>query len=891
MVSRSQKFQFVFMICLLLLAVPGWQSGWAQTTSGNTRYALPDLIERIQQETGFRFLYREALVADITLQFQNESETATPFDRLRNALAPHKLDIRVDSTYRQVVIIRKRERPSPEGSSSRMQISGQVVDDRSGERLPFATVTWNHGGEVNGVSANGSGFFRVSGSVSDTTTAIRLRCSYVGYESEHMRLDLEEGGTVRDITFRLTPERIDANELVVTGTNYDSQVGKNSAGLVDIGTFSPMGNANTVRALQLLPSAALSPALSGQMNIRGSPSDGFQILLDGLTIFNQSHLFGLLDSFNADVLQRSGFYYDIAPAQYPAPPGGTLSLVTQTGSLNNTGGTVGVSNTTYRLTLEGPLQKGRSSWLISGRSSYLNSVDWLNNAELIQWGMNVDRPREVLDEDLVNLETGLVRPNDSDAYFYDLHGKVYLEGRDGGRFVISGYYGGDQTEQQARRLFRTFRFGDENREFRQVTSRNEWDNSAFSLQYQESLSDNIYSHFTGGLSIYRTEFAKDDFTYSRLNRDSGSFQIFIFPFENRSILNELKADQQFNIDLGSLFATAGLTYNYYLGEYFEDSFNRPGFLTTRRSHKIDLYGQFDYSETEWVDASLGSRLHYYSSGQYLAWSPRVKLTIAPSLPVSGEIGYSRNYQFLNKISLSNTVTSDVWIMANEEQPPTTVDYYSAGLYIEPAEWLFAQIEGYLKEYRNVRLHEINAVTLSNTFDGAPWYTDNSGTGRGLELMVRNNWNNWSLAQTFTVSSMQLSNPLINDGEAFYVDWDRTYRYGATLQTEPLDNLLLYLSFVYASGAPNRLATFGRSGDERLDPYRRTDLTLEYKNRFSFGWINASISLFNLFDRRNPWYRELTFVLDRSTTRNRIRTVPVDVYDIGFQPSFNLSFSF
>lgn len=873
------------MFCMLIVLVS------TEQTHGQFVFKeqpVQEIIREIQAETDWRFLYREALVTDIRLSFETERENL--IESLREKLEPHKLSVRVDSAHNQAIIVKQSggslELPKKQ---SIIRISGQVVDELTGERLPFATISWQNNGQTQGVSANSSGKFQLNRRSTDPK--IILTCSYVGYQGETVQFDVSKNKKLEEVTFRLKPKRIDGNELVVTGTNYYGQIDENTAGLVDIGMFSPMGGTNSVRALQSLPSTSLTPALNGDMHVRGSPADGFRVLLDGITIFNQTHLFGLLDSFNSDVLQRSNFFYDIAPAQYQAPPGGTLSMVTKTGSLNEFSANPGASNTSYRLTLEGPLNQGSSSWLISGRGSYLNSVNWLNNSNLIQWGLNVNRPREVLDPDLVNIESQLVSPGMTSAHFLDLHGKLYFEGQNSSRFIISGYYGQDNTEQEADRQVRSFDSSNQNFELRKVSTTNDWSNGAVSLQYQDQLSEQVFSQTTAGVSIYRSDFSKDDFTYTRVNRENGTFQLFVFPFENRSILNELKAEQQFDFNYDPWLISAGLLYQYYLGEYYEDSFDRPGFLTNRTSHKTDLYANIDYSGWDWLDLSAGARMYYYTNGEYLRWSPRLKLRLFPQSPISIGGGFSRNYQFLNKISLSNTVTSDVWILSNNTQPPNEVDYYSVGIYLEPTNWLYAQLEGYYKDFSNVRLHEINALSLTNTFNDAPWYANNNGIGQGIELLVRNRVGRINLSQTFTISEMQLSNPAINNGEPFYVDWDRKFRYGATLESEPLNHVFLYLSWMYATGAPNKLATFGAGNDERLGNYQRTDITIEYKNRLSFGKLQASVSVFNLFDRQNPWYRDLAFVKDQSTNRSRIRTVPVNVYDIGMQPSFNLSLSF
>lgn len=843
------------------------------------------IIEDIEQQTPFRFLYREALLSDIRLTFSANSSHL--FSEFRNVLNNQKLDLKIDSTRSQAIIF---QRKNTESLGKKISVRGQVVDASTGERLPFATIIWEEKNATTGISSNKSGSFTFSRTLQKQF--LEIKCSYVGYTSETITLNLSKSSNIKELTFRLQPKRIDGNELIVTGTNYYSNITKQVSDLVDMGTFSPMGESNTLRALQTLPAVSLAPAMSSGLHVRGSPADGFQVLVDGITIYNQSHLFGLVDSFNSDILQRSGFFYDIAPAQFQAPPGGTLSLYTKSGSMKGFSGSAGISNSSARISLEGPIQKGSSSWLIAGRTSYMNKVDWLNNSDLIEWGLNIDRDKEVLNENLVNFESQLVRPGETDAFFFDLHGKAYFEGENGNRLILSGYFGGDDTRQEANRLYRSFSSSaGNNLETRSVSTINDWQNGAGSLQYQQWLDENLYASSTIGASIYQTSFSKDDFTYIDINQANSSLQAFVFPFESQSVLNEIKAEQQFEFTSSPWFFTGGLSYHYYMGEYFEDSFDRPGYFNSQNAHQSDLYAQLDYSGKDWLDIFGGIRLHYYSNGNYLQWSPRIKLKLFPDSNLSVAGGLSRNHQFLNNVSLSNTVTSDIWILTDANHPPTSVNYYSTGIYYSPSDHLFIQTEAYHKQFSNIRIHELNTFSLSNTFNNNPWYNNSKGTGKGIEFLLQNRYRFIDFTQTFTVSEMKLSNAQINNGEPFYADWDRTYRYSASLSVNPIPDLTLYFSWMYASGTSNKLATFGPQKEQRLGNYQRADVSVEYIHRFGGGHLNISLSVFNVLDRQNPWYRELAFVIDQSTSQNRFRSVPVDVYDIGFQPSFNISMGF
>lgn len=879
----TYKFLFKSFVISGLLIIGITQHLWAQYQYNNEPSL--QIIKNIEQQTAFRFLYRDALLSNIRLSF-NASETNL-FSEFRTALASYQLSLDVDSTRKQAIIYQKN---TAKTENRTITIRGQVVDAQTGERLPFSTIRWQQQGSTKGTAANESGAFSFSTTFNRQT--IELTSSYVGYSSETMQINLSDKNTIRELTFRLMPTRIDGNELIITGTNSYNDIGSKVTGLVNMGTFSPMGETNALRALQNLPSVSLAPALSDGLNIRGSTTDGFQVLIDDITIYNQSHLFGLVDSFNADILKRSGFFYDIAPAQFQAPPGGTLSLLTKTGSLDRLSGSAGLSNTSARISLEGPIQKGKSSWLISGRTSYMNTVDWFNNTKLVEWGLNIDRNSAVLDNDLIDFESRLVTPNQADASFFDLHAKTYFETRSGNQFIISGYWGGDDTRQQANRLYRSFSTNNsDNLEERPVTTSNDWQNAAASIKYQHWFNDKIYSNTTFGASIYETSFSKQDFTYIDIRQAQGALQAFVFPFENESILNEIKAEQQLQLTNEHWTGTGGVSYHYYLGEYFEDSFERPGYFSSQSSHQVDTYLQLDYSGIEMLDVFGGVRLHYYSNGEFLQWSPRIKVTLFPDSELSLSGGYSKNHQFLNKISLSNTVTSDIWILAGATQPPTSVDYFSTGIHYAPSDWLYFQAEAYHKEFKNIRLHEINTFSLSNTFNNNPWYVQNNGTGMGLEFLIRNQFKYFSINQTLTISEILLSNPEINNDDPFYADWDRTYRYTASAEINPTSNFSFHLSWIYASGTPNKLATFGPQNEQRLGNYYRTDISAEYSQSIAGTELTLSASIYNLMNRNNPWYRDLSFVIDQSSSQNQFHSVPVDVYDIGIQPSFNIGVKF
>ncbi|MEP1151599.1 MAG: carboxypeptidase-like regulatory domain-containing protein [Balneola sp.] len=857
----------------------------SQAQYAHTNKDILSVIDEIEEQTDYRFLYRSALLADIKINIS--ATESTFFEELNIQLSSHDLTSKVDKERKQVIILRNNNKTSV---SKEVAIKGQILDETTGERLPYAIVTWQKDGKLKGVTSNESGVFSIERIFEGKS--IEITASSFGYSPDSIHLDISANSDFDDLTFRLKRKRIDVSQLIVIGSNYSDDLNPESSEILDIGDFSPMGDNSSVSALQFLPSVSLSTLMSGELQVRGSPADGFRVLVDDITIYNQSHLYGLVDSFNGDILQRGGFYYDIAPVKIQAPPGGTLSLITKTGSLDKFSGSAGISNSSLRFSLDGPIKKGKSSWLISARRSYLNNLNWFNNEDLIKWGLNVNRPQNSLPSGIIDLDSYLVRSRNTEASFYDLHGKIYFEGNSGNRLTISGYLGGDDTGYSAERLFRSTSTSDPFT-YRPVSTSNDWQNGAVSAKYNQWLNDDIYSSTILGASIYTTTFSQDDFTYIKSNTNSQSINAFIFPYENENVLNDFKAEQLFEINSSqSWFWSAGATYNYYLGEYSENSFDRPGYFTSVSAHKIDLFTQVDFSGlNENLDIFAGSRVHYYSNGEYLKFSPRIKFKFFPQSKISVGIGYSKNYQFLNQISLSNTITSDVWILADEKQAPTSLNYYSSGIYFSQSKLFYAQAEAYIKEFKNVRLHEINTFSLSNTYASNPWFTNNEGMAKGIEFLLRSEFKTIQLSQTYSLSEVKLSNPLINNGDSFYADWDRTFKYSAILSIQPLESLSAHISWNFASGTPNKLATFGPQPDKRLSNYKRTDFSIEYQRSYSKYDLSLSASLFNVFDTQNVWYKDLSIVLDQNSMPNQITTSPIDIYDVGIQPSFNISIGF
>ena len=400
---------------------------------------LLELISSIEQTSDMRFLYREALVSNINVTVSSDSPTL--YEDLRTQLLEFNIGLQVNSERNQALLFKTGNKQNKQEAV----ISGYVVDAETGDRLPYSTISWFENGEITGVASSTSGTFHAR--INSSGSSIPLLFSFVGYESKRVDFDISSKSELTDIAVRLQPRLYGGSEIIVNGNALFSPSDTVFSSLIEAGSFSPLGDNNSAKALQSLPSVLAGPAIQDGLNVRGSSSDGFRVLLDGITLYNQSHLFGLLDGLNADVLRTSGFFYDVTPAQFRAPLGGTLTFLTKTGNLQNYESSVGLSNTALSATLEGPIVLGKSSFLFSGRHSYIDDINWFNNQGIIKYGLDIDRNYDFQSDTVRKFVDRNIQNVSGNAFFYDLHGKLYFETTSGSQLIASMYFGKDEANQ------------------------------------------------------------------------------------------------------------------------------------------------------------------------------------------------------------------------------------------------------------------------------------------------------------------------------------------------------------------------------------------------------------------------------------------------------------
>ena len=324
----------------------------------------------------------------------------------------------------------------------------------------------------------------------------------------------------------------------------------------------------------------------------------------------------------------------------------------------------------------------------------------------------------------------------------------------------------------------------------------------------------------------------------------------------------------------------------------------------KKSHLVILYSLaiftswlFEpYLETEWrifsdLKLESGIRFHYFTDGKFAKISPRARLTWSALSFIETSIGYSKGYQFLNRLSLYNTVTSDVWIPATNGQDPKSMDHLFASLKLKPYSLLSWTNSFYVKNLSNVRMHEINTRNYATTFNPEPWFTNHSLNASGWESELQYSDEQLKGTLAYTLSKTELRNSELNNGDAFPAYWDRRHQFKSSFQYNFQNQLSFSLTGVLASGMPAREPGSTGLTPERLDWYRRLDLGLGYSFKSNKVEYSVSFSIYNVLNLKNVWYREEVEAFDSFIDNAELITVQADVLDLRFLPSLEFKIKF
>lgn len=715
-------------------------------------------------------------------------------------------------------------------------LSGYIKDARTNETLIGASV-YNKAKTLQGSTANAYGFY----SLTLPSGKYTLVYSFIGYANQEIEVDLNAN---KELNIALT-EGVEMKEVVVTAKQEDRNVTTTEMGTITLPIETVkklpalMGEVDVMKVLQLMPGVKGSEGGTG-FYVRGGGPDQNLVLLDEAVVYNPGHLFGFFSVFNGDAIKNTTLIKGNLPANY----GGRLSSVVdiQMKEGNNRAFSVdgGIGAIASRLTIEGPIQQEKSSFIFSTRRTYF--------LDLLQ----------------PFLKGG--RFEGTNYYFYDMNMKVNYQFSDKDRLFLSGYFGRD-----------VFAINVQDRGLN------------FSLPYGNSTATVRWNH------VYNQKlFSNLSLVYNAYNFEaSGGQDIFRFSSSsgvrdwNAKIDFEYFPNYQHTLKTGVNYTFHTLTPNVIRAQVGDIEFKNN--LTPKYAHDVAAYVNDDWKISDALTLSMGLRGGFftqvgnytssltgrtYASGEpvvtYPFLEPRINGKWSLGKTSSLKFGFTYANQFIHLVSNStSTLPADVWVPSSERVRPQVGTQYALGYFRNFADNMFeTSVEIYYRDLKN-QIDYPDSYVNNVSRDVEQDFVFGKGMAYGAEFFIRKNKGRLTGWIGYTWSRTLRSFPDIEGGRWYPATYDRINDMSVVLSYNISKKWDITGTFVYYTGNTYTPLAYlylidGRfnqayapRNSSRLPNYHRVDLAAVYTphpertdRKFSSSW---TFGLYNAYNQLNPFF--------------------------------------
>ena len=299
-------------------------------------------------------------------------------------------------------------------AQSTVVVSGSVRDKQTGESLIKAVVRIQELPNA-GIISNEYGFYSLTLPKGNYSVVV----SQVGYETLVQKIKLDSSIT---INFSLQTKNV-LKEVVVESSRKNDNLTKAQMGTetINMAAISKVpvifGEKDLLKTIQLLPGVKSAGEGNSGFFVRGGGADQNLILLDEAPVYNATHLLGFFSTFNSDAIKDATIIKGNSASQYGGRLSSVLDVKMKEGNNQDYVVNGGIGLISSKVSVEGPLQKNKSSFILSGRRTYADMFLKLSK-----------------DENLKNTK----------LFFYDLNTKLNYKLSDKDRVYLSGYFGRDK---------------------------------------------------------------------------------------------------------------------------------------------------------------------------------------------------------------------------------------------------------------------------------------------------------------------------------------------------------------------------------------------------------------------------------------------------------------
>lgn len=662
--------------------------------------------------------------------------------------------------------------------------------------------------------------------------------SFVGYESRIERITIYTN-VKKNVT--LHQSYIELRKVVVTSDAADRNVSSSEVGTQYLQRqelkLTPVlfGENDVLKTIQLMPGVKSAGEGGGGFVVRGGGTDQNLLLIDGAPVYNASHMLGMFSIFNGDAVEQAKLYKGSMPASLGGRLSSVLEISSVDGSLEDYHATGGIGLISSRLEVDGPLKKGKSSFLVAARRTYVDLFLKLARDTAIR---------------------------DTKLNFYDLNCKFVNLINDKHKISFSGYFGRDVFK--FRKMFGT-----------------EGGNATATLRLRSLLGSKttlnsylIYSNFTSDIQL-NTEIVD-------AHLETG--------------LSNLNWKEDFSSRWGATTLSYGGNVGFYWfspGRLTTGMLDKPVHLSRRYASDASLYVSAQQDCGSRVKLEYGLRFSnffvfgpattytyneeheitdsvVYRRGEIVNYFPHVEPRLNVNVRLSGEsslkLALTRTTQDVHLIQSSTlNMPTDYWMPSFNKTEPQVCSQISLGYFRNFKENMFeSSVEVYYKDMRNQLDYE-NGTNLFLNENLEAYLLYGRSYSYGLELYLKKNVGNLTGWISYTLSKTEKKCEGINNGNWFPVRFDRTHDLSIVAMYDISERFHVSATWVYSTGdaVTFPVGKYWVDGEEvsyyterngfRMPAYHRMDAGMTYtfkkKKRVE---SELAVSVYNLYNRKNAY---------------------------------------
>ncbi|MEY4905836.1 MAG: hypothetical protein RLZZ292_3651 [Bacteroidota bacterium] len=727
---------------------------------------------------------------------------------------------------------------------NKISYAGFVIDQSSGEALINATIRVTNSTQYSVTDTYGHFNLSINNdNKNNNLTQQTISVEYLGFKTLYLTLLAQkdtslvlqlEPNTIQEVVITATPNRLKTNVVNIPVERLKA-------------IPSLLGQPDLIKALTFIPGVSAGVEGTTGLFVRGGTPDQNLILLDGATVYNASHLFGFQSVFDPSAIKDVKLFKGGFPARYGGRLSSVIDITMKEGNnqQRKSESTLGLINSSFMT--EGPIRKGVSSYMVSGRASY--------------WG-------------LLTLPTYIGSKTQIDKPFVsilsnDLNAKINHQFKNKDKIFASFYLGDDDLVARYKSI-----------QAREVEKLG-WGNRTLSLRYTHAFNEKCFSSTLLNYNQYRL---KEYYEQALLSNPIKLSQ------KRQSGIQDFVLKQQVSFSYGNNHLSV-------LGvELLRQKFNPGNFDSKISVDNIDSILFYNnliikalninlFLENEWhlgknitISAGLRGTQYEVEGKKYIFPEPRTTLDWRIGA-LYYALSYARTTQFIHLLSTNiNGLNSDVWVPSTAKIKPQVADVFSTGLtWRNAAHHLEFALEGYYKTMNN----QIDYRQGINFFDNSKvdWQQNvvSGGKGRayGMELMLQKEalrYNGWL---SYTLSKNERQFEQISYGAWYPHRYDRKHILNLTISYKINQKWDIASNFVYQTGSRITLPTalqlineelnqhpfnlfpyetfMGARNNQKLPPYHRLDISFnkKYLTRKRQRAAQLSIGAYNVYARANP----------------------------------------